>query len=93
MMEGIKHFEVLVSGRVQGVGFRYAARNQARALSLKGWIKNQSDGSVLSAVQGDLESCQKYIQWCRGGTGYSWVERVEIKEKAVAEFKAFSVRY
>lgn len=92
-MDGCKHFEINVFGRVQGVGFRYAARNQARALGLKGWVKNLSDGSVRSAVQGDLDSCQKYIHWCRSGTGYSWVERIEIVEKPATTFKYFSVLY
>ena len=42
----IKHFEIRVYGRVQGVGFRHAARNQARTLNLKGWVENLRDGLV-----------------------------------------------
>lgn len=87
------HFEIIVFGRVQGVGFRYAASNQARALNLKGWIENRPDGSVCTAVQGERLSCQKFIQWCRRGTGYSWVEKVEISEKSPTEFKGFTIRY
>lgn len=88
-----KHFEIKVYGRVQGVGFRYAARNQARSLNLKGWIENIPDGSVHTAVQGDENACRSYIQWCRNGTGYSWIERLEIAEKEPVEFKAFMVRF
>lgn len=79
-----KQYEIFVYGRVQGVGFRYAARNQARSLGLKGWVENQSDGSVLTLIQGDPEACSSYIQWCRKGPGYSWVERVDVKEKPVS---------
>lgn len=41
MQEGEKRYEIRVHGRVQGVGFRYAASKQARYLGLKGWVENQ----------------------------------------------------
>ena len=75
-----KHFEITVYGRVQGVGFRYAAREKARSLRLKGWVKNLPDGSVRAVVEGTESACGEFIQWCRSGTGYSWVEKVDIHE-------------
>ena len=75
-----KHFEITVYGRVQGVGFRYAAREKARSLRLKGWVKNLPDGSVRVVVEGPDNDCREFIQWCRSGTGYSWVEKVDIYE-------------
>lgn len=89
----IKHFEIRVYGRVQGVGFRYGATRQARRLNLKGWVENLPDGSVRTAVQGDEKSCMDFIRWCRSGTGYSWVERLEINEMALEKFTSFTVRY
>jgi len=88
-----KHFEITVYGRVQGVGFRYAARNQARSLNLKGWVENLPDGSVRTAFQGSESACHTFIEWCRNGSGYSWVERIDISEKVPENFKAFTVRY
>ena len=88
----IKHYEIKVYGRVQGVGFRYAARNKARELNLKGWVENLPDGSVRSAIQGGDSDCGAFIRWCRNGTGYSWVERVEISELEPAEFRGFEIR-
>lgn len=49
-------------GRVQGVGFRYHARNHANSLSLTGWVRNEYDGSVLMEVQGDQASIDYMIQ-------------------------------
>ena len=92
MDHSTKHYEIIVYGRVQGVGFRYAAQNQARSLNLKGWVENLRNGSVRTAIQGDDSSCSAYIQWCRGGTGYSWVERLEISEKDPEVFNSFVVR-
>jgi acylphosphatase len=91
MME--TQFEISIYGRVQGVGFRYAARNQARSLGLKGWVENRPDGSVYAVVQGKTEVCRAFIQWCREGPGYSWVERLEINENEPAPLQSFQVRY
>lgn len=88
----IKHFEIRIFGRVQGVGFRFAAVKKARSLNLKGWVENLQDGSVLAAVQGENRACGEFILWCRNGTGYSWVERISISEKEPASFKAFAIR-
>jgi acylphosphatase len=89
----IRQYEIRVYGRVQGVGFRVAARDRARSLELKGWVENLSDGSVRCMVQGDAEACNAYIQWCREGTGYSWVERLEIKEEPPSALEGFSIRH
>jgi acylphosphatase len=86
-------YEIRISGRVQGVGFRFSARNQARALHLKGWVKNLPDGSVYAVINGEKGACVKFIHWCRSGTGYSWVENVEIKEiEKRVPFTGFSIR-
>ena len=86
-----KQYQIVVHGRVQGVGFRYAARKQARSLGLKGWIENQSDGSVRTLVQGTQEACNSYIQWCRSGTAYSWVEQIGIEEKPASALSHFRI--
>ena len=88
-----KHFEIQVYGRVQGVGFRYNARNRARSLNLNGYVENRPDGSVRTAVEGEEKDCRKYIRWCREGPGYSWVEKIEVEEKEPEGFGSFHVRY
>jgi len=91
MKKGEKRYEIAVLGRVQGVGFRYAARKQARSLGLKGWVENRPDGSVLTQVQGKPEACNAYISWCRTGPGYSWVERIEFTEKPITALPHFMI--
>lgn len=92
MREEEKRYEIRVHGRVQGVGFRYAASKQARSLGLKGWVENQSDGTVLSQVQGSATSCNAYIRWCHSGPGYSWVEKVDLHELAPSPLSHFRIR-
>jgi acylphosphatase len=76
----ISQYEIRISGRVQGVGFRYAAQKQARFMQLKGWVENLPDGSVRAVINGDTENCTSFIKWCREGSAYSWVEGVELRE-------------
>ena len=86
-------YEIKVYGRVQGVGFRSAARNQARSLQLRGWVENCTDRSVRVVVGGDTEACMQFINWCRAGTGFSWVERVDFHAMKPETLGPFSVRY
>lgn len=76
----VKHYDIRIYGRVQGVGFRYTARNKARELRLSGWVENEPDGSVHVEVHGSVAACHSFLRWCREGTGYSWVEKVEVDE-------------
>jgi acylphosphatase len=56
-------------------------------------VENQGDGSVKIRVCGEREICSQFIQWCRKGSGYSWVERLDIQEMPPEPFSAFSIRY
>lgn len=53
---------MVVSGRVQGVGFRYSVRTKALGLGLTGWVKNNDDGTVTIEVEGNEETIEKFIQ-------------------------------
>lgn len=84
-------YEIRISGRVQGVGFRAAARKQARYLRLKGWVENLPDGSVRAMINGDAESCVKFISWCREGSPFSRVEHLDIREMKPENLGPFEI--
>jgi acylphosphatase len=86
-------FEIKISGRVQGVGFRAATKRQARHLRLRGWVENMADGSVRAVISGDRENCMKFISWCREGSAYSWVEGINIREMEVERLEPFAIIY
>jgi len=88
-----KQFHIQVSGRVQGVGFRYAASKEARRLQLRGWVQNQPDGSVHLRIQGEEDACMHFISWCHRGPGYAWVERVQVSEESLTALPPFKVHY
>jgi acylphosphatase len=56
----MKTVHVEISGRVQGVGFRWFVRENARALKLRGWVKNRPDGAVEVAAAGDPAAVRKF---------------------------------
>jgi acylphosphatase len=58
---------IVVSGRVQGVGYRYAMTEAARAIGVAGWVRNRRDGTVEALVQGEDEQVERMLTWCRRG--------------------------
>lgn len=84
---------LLISGRVQGVAFRYYAQDIAQSLGVKGWIRNCWDGKVEIVVEGEEEEVEKLINWCYRGPGSAIVEKVDIEwEKHRREFNSFGIR-
>ncbi len=80
---------VVVSGRVQRVGFRYATQKQATLLGIAGWVKNVSDGSVEIHAEGAEDAVEKFLDWCRIGSMASRVDNVYIEDVAPKEFLGF----
>lgn len=76
----MKHFEIKIKGKVQGVFFRANAKEVATNLELTGFVKNEADGSVLIQVEGPEEKLQEFITWCRTGSVRSRVESVDCHE-------------
>lgn len=71
---------VRLSGRVQGVGFRWSAMAEARALGVDGWVRNTGDGGVEALVQGSPEAVERMLAWLRHGPGGARVDGFEASE-------------
>jgi acylphosphatase len=71
---------LVVSGRVQGVGYRYAMTGAARAMGVSGWVRNRRDGTVEALVQGDEASIERMLEWCRHGPPAARVTGLAIGE-------------
>jgi acylphosphatase len=83
---------VYVSGRVQGVGFRYATYDQAVRLKLAGWVRNLADGRVEAVFEGDEDAVRKMVAWCRTGPPGAFVQRIEVEwEPATGELREFGI--
>ncbi len=79
-----KRYHLLVSGRVQGVGYRYFTRDSARALGLSGWVRNIRGGGVEVEVEGGRAVIDRFIEELRHGPPLSRVLDVEAQEMVVS---------
>lgn len=77
-----KHLQIKVSGKVQGIGFRFSAYEQFVDLGLQGRAENGAERNVIIDVEGPEERLQQLIEWCRKGPSGANVENVEVKEIA-----------
>lgn len=85
---------VLVSGKVQGVYFRFHAAEMARRLGLDGWVRNLPDGRVEALFAGDEKNVQAMLAWCRRGPSEARVDGIEVAEgAAVVAGSGFAIRY
>lgn len=68
---------VVVTGRVQGVFFRDACRDRARAEGVGGWVRNRSDGTVEAEFEGPRAAVDRLVTWCRSGPARARVDALE----------------
>ena len=81
---------LIITGRVQGVGFRYYMEYKARQFGATGWVRNRSDGSVEAMIQGSAETVEAMITRARRGPPRSQVAQVLISD-GEGDFSEFEV--
>ena len=83
--------QLLIAGRVQGVGFRFYMERKARELGVTGWVRNRRDGSVEAVVQGTGGAVEAMIAWARRGPPSAVVAEVRVTD-ASGDYAAFDTR-
>ena len=85
--------QLVVSGRVQGVGFRYFTEDHARREGLNGHVRNLPDGRVEIVAEGDHEAVERFERAIRRGPAGARVERCDVSELAPSRrASGFSIR-
>ncbi len=87
----IKHYDIQVFGRVQGVWFRKYTEQTAQALKLTGWVRNEAEGSVRISVEGLEEQLEKFMKWCHEGSPEAEVDGVLIQLSSAVGWKDFRI--
>lgn len=82
---------LVITGRVQGVGFRASMAREAQRLGVTGWVRNRSDGSVEAMIAGTPEQVAAMMNWARRGPAAARVDHVAI-ELGSGEFSGFELR-
>ena len=82
---------VLVSGRVQGVGYRVSCAREAGAAGLAGRVRNLPDGRVEAVFEGPAPQVDALVAWCRRGPRSAVVRDIRINDEAVTGASGFSI--
>ncbi len=94
MAEKKARAEIIASGVVQGVGFRYFVLRNAQQLGLKGYTKNLFTGEVLTVAEGPEFLVKELINQIKIGPSHAYVKDVKVKwSEPTGEFDSFEVRY
>lgn len=89
----MKAVRATVTGRVQGVSFRWYTEERARELGVTGWVRNEPDGSVALHAEGADDAVDALVEWCRTGPALARVRNVAVREAAESGATTFEVRY
>ncbi|MFE8701443.1 acylphosphatase [Cytobacillus sp. FJAT-54145] len=85
---------IMVSGKVQGVGYRYFAQMKAVQYGIKGWVRNSDDNSVEIVAVGEQEQVDQFVKVLREGNPFSKVTNVEISQlEESSSFQSFKIKY
>lgn len=80
-----KHVSIVIHGKVQKVGFRFAAIEKALELELTGIVKNYSDSTLHIEVEGPVEQLQPFLKWCHVGPKGAQVDKVDFESSGQLE--------
>ena len=85
--------EVRVTGRVQGVWFRQSTKDIATNQGIRGWCRNNPDGSVEAVFEGEAEAVKSVVTWCKSGPELAQVDELRVSwTDPTGEFERFLVR-
>jgi acylphosphatase len=87
----MRHVNISVFGRVQGVAFRYYAHLEAQSLGIKGLARNEPDGSVYIEAEGKNFEVVQFVEWAKHGPRYASIEKVRIAEGDMRHYPDFQV--
>ena len=90
----MKTVRIIVSGRVQGVFFRVSARDEARRLGVRGYVRNRANREVEMVAEGDDTQVDRLIRWARQGPPSARVENLRVEQLTYeGTFEGFSIRH
>lgn len=88
----IEAVSIKVLGKVQGVFFRASTKKKAQELGIKGWVRNESDGSVLIMAEANEEALTNFVKWCERGPEYAVVNDLIKDNIEVKNYDSFEIR-
>jgi Acylphosphatases len=87
----MKAIKVIIYGKVQGVGFRNFVFLHAKKLNIRGYVKNNPDGTVEAVFEGDEDNINKMIELCKKGPERARVDKINIKDIEINNYQDFKI--
>jgi acylphosphatase len=87
----MKAVKVIIYGKVQGVGFRNFVFLHAKRLNIKGYVKNNPDGTVEAVFEGDEDTINRMIELCKKGPERARVDKIDIKDIEIKNYQDFRI--
>lgn len=90
----IKHVDITITGKVQDVGFRYSALDEALELGLKGTVKNQNRNQIQIEVEGEVDQLKLFLRWCHEGPKGAKIDKVDYAStEELKNFESFTIDF
>ncbi len=86
------HFDIRLSGLVQGVGFRYFIKNEARKLNIYGFVQNDSNRDVYIEAEGESSNLETFLECCKQGPPPSSVTKMDTTQSQLKNFSKFEIK-
>ncbi|MBB2145874.1 acylphosphatase [Pedobacter sp. LMG 31464] len=87
----MKHINIKVTGKVQGVFFRASTKAVADQMGVRGSVKNEKDGSVYIEAEADETTLEMFVEWCNEGPDKANVENVTVVDGELKNYRNFEV--
>ncbi len=88
-----KHLNLIISGKVQHIGFRFMAMQAAYKYGVFGFARNKSNGTIYIEVEGEDENMNNFLDWCKVGPVGASIKEIEMEEGEMKDFTAFDVKH
>lgn len=87
----MKHINIRITGKVQGVSFRATTKAIADQMSVRGIVKNEKDGTLYIEAEGDDTSLEVFEEWCHEGPDRAKIETVDITPGEMKNYRNFEI--
>ncbi len=87
----MKHLNIKIYGKVQGVFYRLTTKAVADQLGVKGFVRNEKDGTVYVEAEGDAFSLEEFLAFCHKGPDKAIIEKVETAENKPKNYQNFEI--
>ncbi len=91
-MQNKKSYQLIISGRVQNVGFRHHTQDKALTLGVAGFVKNEPNGDVYVEAEGPDQPVYEFIRWCHQGPSWARVFEVKVVEQPICNYTTFEIK-